>query len=408
MCFVPIVVIALFLLFPVQLFPISITLDWNPNTESDLAGYKLYFGTAPGDYSTIINTGNVIEYTVDGFEIGTTYYFALSAFDNANNESGLSEEISYVAGSDLTDVLHLVRPNGGEKLRSGSSYTISWEAHPEIEKIRIWLSTDDGYTWEIIKDNAENTGSWTWDVPDILSDQCILKLEKQGNPNIYDYSDAYFTIDENGEDTDDDLCLLNPSGGEEISAGSSYTVEWSTPPEIEKIRIWLSTDDGYTWEIIKNRTLNDGKWKWTVPFLESGQCIMKLEKYGNPEIYDYSDECFTISGQLGVDDEEIVNLPRAIELEQNFPNPFNPSTQISYGLPEDESGSGLQYVAVTVYNARGKLVKRLVDDRLPPGRYTVHWDGKTDYGEDSPSGIYFYLLVVDGKPLPARKMLLAK
>ena len=65
----------------------SVTVSWSANTESDLAGYKVYYGTSSGNYTTSIYVGNVTTYTVNGLSTGRTYYFAVSAFDKSGNES---------------------------------------------------------------------------------------------------------------------------------------------------------------------------------------------------------------------------------------------------------------------------------------------------------------------------------
>jgi hypothetical protein len=74
----------------------SVTLTWNPNTESDLAGYKVYRATASGAYGTPIATlpGNVTSYVSAGLQVGTTYFFTVSAYDSAGNESLRSIEVS--------------------------------------------------------------------------------------------------------------------------------------------------------------------------------------------------------------------------------------------------------------------------------------------------------------------------
>jgi len=74
-----------------------VTLTWTANGEPDLAGYKVYVGTASGTYSfpgSAFLTGNVTSYTVSTLPKGQTYFFAISAYDSAGNESGLSAEVS--------------------------------------------------------------------------------------------------------------------------------------------------------------------------------------------------------------------------------------------------------------------------------------------------------------------------
>ena len=73
------------------------TLAWDANTEPDLAGYRVHYGTAPGTYGTPVDVGNVTTYTVMGLIDGTTYYFAASAYDSVGNQSGYSNEVSYTA-----------------------------------------------------------------------------------------------------------------------------------------------------------------------------------------------------------------------------------------------------------------------------------------------------------------------
>jgi fibronectin type 3 domain-containing protein len=71
------------------------TLAWDPNTESDLAGYKVHYGTASGSYTVHTDVHNVTTYTVTGLTAGQTYYFAATAYDTSGNESGYSNPVSY-------------------------------------------------------------------------------------------------------------------------------------------------------------------------------------------------------------------------------------------------------------------------------------------------------------------------
>ncbi|HCC05132.1 TPA: hypothetical protein DEP58_02385 [Patescibacteria group bacterium] len=79
----------------------SVTLKWNANSEQDLAGYKIYYGTVSrtgkcpqGGYSNSINVGNVTTYTLSNLTNNRTYYFSLTAIDTLNNESCFSTQIS--------------------------------------------------------------------------------------------------------------------------------------------------------------------------------------------------------------------------------------------------------------------------------------------------------------------------
>jgi len=71
-------------------------LAWNANAETDLQAYKVYQGTASRTYSSNANVGNSTNCTISGLETGKTHYFSVTAVDSAGNESGYSNEISYM------------------------------------------------------------------------------------------------------------------------------------------------------------------------------------------------------------------------------------------------------------------------------------------------------------------------
>src|SRR5689334_25383635 len=64
---------ALLLFFSGTAHAQTVKLAWNANTETDLAGYRVYYGTAPGVYTDNINVGNVTTYTVTGLNVGQPY-----------------------------------------------------------------------------------------------------------------------------------------------------------------------------------------------------------------------------------------------------------------------------------------------------------------------------------------------
>jgi len=85
-------------------------------------------------------------------------------------------------------------------------------------------------------------------------------------------------------------------------------------------------------------------------------------------------------------------------LNQNFPNPFNPATIISYRLPQ------VSKVSIVVFDLLGRVVKTLVNEEKQPGNYSVEWN--TDENFIS-SGIYFYQLRA-GSFVETKKMMLVR
>ncbi len=90
----------------------GVTLAWDSNSESDLAGYKLHIGLVSENYDTVIDVKNVTLYTATGLTVGETYFFALTAYDNWNNESIYSEEVITTA----KDIVVPEQPTGFQEV----------------------------------------------------------------------------------------------------------------------------------------------------------------------------------------------------------------------------------------------------------------------------------------------------
>ncbi|MCG8604636.1 T9SS type A sorting domain-containing protein [bacterium] len=94
-------------------------------------------------------------------------------------------------------------------------------------------------------------------------------------------------------------------------------------------------------------------------------------------------------------------VPHAFQLHQNFPNPFNPETQIRFDLPQASE------VKIKIYNTLGQLVRTLVDRPFRAGSHTVIFDSRGDDGRPPSSGIYLYRMTA-GTFQAEKKLLLLK
>ena len=87
--------------------------------------------------------------------------------------------------------------------------------------------------------------------------------------------------------------------------------------------------------------------------------------------------------------EDPAGIPENFSLEQNFPNPFNPSTVINYTIPQS---ANLINTRLEIFNLLGQKVRTLVNTKQPSGTYTVTWNGTSDSGELLATGLYVYRL----------------
>ncbi len=75
-----------------------ISLSWEPSSYGDVVGYRVYYGTAPHDYTEVLDAGDIAGVTIGDLASGKKYYFAVTAYDGSGNESALSNEVSAWVG----------------------------------------------------------------------------------------------------------------------------------------------------------------------------------------------------------------------------------------------------------------------------------------------------------------------
>ena len=95
-----------------------------------------------------------------------------------------------------------------------------------------------------------------------------------------------------------------------------------------------------------------------------------------------------VSSTAGIE-EQIVSIPERVNLYQNFPNPFNPSTIIRYELPKDSQ------VKLDIFDVKGRYIRSLSDNAEAAGTHNVQWDSRDSQGRKVPNGVYFYTITTN-------------
>jgi len=111
----------------------------------------------------------------------------------------------------------------------------------------------------------------------------------------------------------------------------------------------------------------------------------------------------TISASIEVDDIDANNtiIPDVTALKGNYPNPFNPVTNIAFSISEPAN------VRIDIYNIRGEKVRTLVNEHMEASNYNYSWNGKDDNQNSVASGVYFYKMAA-GRYTSTKKMILMK
>ncbi|MFA7058012.1 MAG: T9SS type A sorting domain-containing protein, partial [Candidatus Cloacimonadales bacterium] len=121
-------------------------------------------------------------------------------------------------------------------------------------------------------------------------------------------------------------------------------------------------------------------------------------------LQDYQDRVRELEAQFSfnqkVESNFLEQLPNEI-ITSNYPNPFNPTTTISYNLPADGN------VEISIFNLKGQRVKRLQNDFRTAGNHSVVWDGCDERGNQTSSSVYFYRIKT-AKLSTTKKILMMK
>ncbi len=224
----------------------------------------------------------------------------------------------------------------------------------------------------------------------------------------------------------------NVLGESEFSETRSFTTGFPLPPQpfepgnlmvdvsITPVFSWShpATADSFRFQIAKGLTIVPSNIMIDTVISDT---TISLDSLESKTIYSWQVGAFNQYGFSGWSElfkfqtEQIVGIsdnkkiPSTVVLRQNYPNPFNPVTTIQYSIPSNVRGR-MYNVKLVVYDVLGREVAVLVNKQQAPGNYAVRFN--TNFAEGSAvsglnSGIYLYVLEVDGKRF-SKKMLLLK
>ncbi len=187
--------------------------------------------------------------------------------DQDCNPEDVSDKLFTIWGKAPVTVLY---PNGSECLKPGDEVKIKWQACCCLDSLKIEYSTDGGEDWTMIIYGTENDGTFLWTVPNIHSNNCLIKVaDLDCDPE--DFSDKPFTVWGKAP-----ITVLSPNGSECLKPGQKYEIKWEAICTLDSVKIQFSKDGGQDWTMIAFGTPNDGSYLWTVPEIHSKNCLIKV------------------------------------------------------------------------------------------------------------------------------------
>ncbi len=196
----------------------------------------------------------------------------------------------------LAGTITVTSPNGGESWNSCTPKNITWNATSTSGYYNIDYSLDNGATWVGIATSYQtNAGSFTWNLPNVSSVNCLVRVTDAQSTSTSDVSNSVFVI--NGA-----LIVLSPNGGENFITGTTQNIIYSyLSGVVTNIKIEYTHDSGLNWNTIISSTLANGSYAWVIPNTPSSSVKVKLTDLADPSCkMDTSNTAFTITSNLTV------------------------------------------------------------------------------------------------------------
>ena len=191
------------------------------------------------------------------------------------------------------------------------------------------------------------------------------------------------------------------NAGSECSITGGFVYRGLRRPELTGKYIYADYCSAKIWQLkYENGTVSEDQLIMTAP-----SSVFSFGTDQNNELYVCCSNSivyrFNKSDLVGIN-SSVSTTPSEYRLEQNYPNPFNPETVISYYIPE------LSRVKLTIYDALGKEINSLVNTNQLAGNYQIRWNGKDGFGNNIPSGAYFYRLTAGNSFSETKRMVMVK
>jgi len=214
-----------------------------------------------------------------------TNYTVLVKITNADNLAQSDQHTVAIVQPSLM----VTSPQLGNFWQQGTVKSIQWTS-TFVDEISIEYSLDNGNSWtNIVSDYAANLNSYNWTLPNVASNQAMVRIINEDN-TIYNDNSDLFTI------TNEWVRILSPNGNEFWSEGETHNITWDYS-DANNVDLSYTTDGGANWNVIANSiSANSMSYSWTVPKIYSDEALIKIADSDKAGIEDESDGVFTIRG----------------------------------------------------------------------------------------------------------------
>ncbi|TFB10213.1 T9SS type A sorting domain-containing protein [Candidatus Marinimicrobia bacterium MT.SAG.2] len=361
--------------------------------------------------SPAITSGDILYVGVDNGRL-----FSLNGSDGSINWNYLTAGPINSSASVGTDGIIYVGSDGGLMYAINPDGSLRWSfitnepvrSSPALDLSgNIYFGSDDKNFYSLDSDGNEN---WRFSTGGTI----------QSSPVISGDGTVYFG-------STDSLVYAISASGEFVWSYDAGSAVNGTPTTLPDGKLAIGTDDGrlivlssigeLVWyyqtgssiiapPLVTNKGMiyvgsTDGSIYGLVDADLASQNLSKMTSAGIWPTFQGNNQRTGFQGDVVAVEDEQATLPTEYSLSDNWPNPFNPKTTISYGLPQQSD------VTLVIYNLMGQEIMRWDEQNVLPGYHQKTWNGTNKFGVSVGSGVYLYRLVA-GNFVETRKMVFIK
>jgi hypothetical protein len=347
----------------------NVSLTWSPPTMTmGLTGYKVY---RDNTLLATIDNSSTTTYS-DTPEPGNHTYYVTAMF--GTSESTQSNTSTITIASTLEGPANLQ-----STVISANNVILTWSAPSNISGLTSYKVYRDGTLIQTIIPPETST----IDTPS-MGDHTYFVTAMFGTSE---------SIQSNMINVHISAIIGAPSNLQAVVNAPHVNLTWSTPAE---------TAGMTSYKIYRNNALIMEITPATVTSYTDSPSISGNYSYYVTAMFGTTESSTSNVATIDVTaNEDGIQTPYVTALNDNYPNPFNPETNISFSLAKSK------YANLLIYNFNGQKVRELVHGNMTAGQHIVSWNGTDNNGNKVASGFYFYKLVTDDKTI-TKKMIMLK
>ena len=405
----------------------TISLIWRSSFDfdgGDLITYEVFYAQYDSSSWQSATVTSDTTYVLTGLQAGNTYFWKVMASDNHGLATSSGETFAFESTGDITPPSFILNPMPNsvfpfefdlmvypsEPLQSTPVLTVTLPSGQDVNETMELLSNRDAlvyvahyrvtvagsYDFTVCGTDEAGLDSCTGEgfslAPIFEGEETILRSRS----GLFDLTVPTYATSGNA------LLIMNEldADNRDIPAGFTSIVVIQAKSGVSMLQpVQLAAD----LDMIEMPG-TDRKYLGILHLTDDGARILptRYDEAGNRLIADI-DEFGTyalVKAEEGFQFDHGPVAPSSFALGQNWPNPFNVSTSISFDLPDRAR------VSLVIYNLLGQKVVTLLDGHAEAGNHIINWNGKSSSGEVVSSGIYFYRLKTDAFTETKRMVLL--